>query len=40
MSHAQSKVSNENNEEPTVTTDSKPPAPRAKRMIFRSKTNN
>ena len=40
MSHAQSKVSNENNEEPTVTTYSKPPAPRAKRMIFRSKTNN
>ena len=40
MSHAQSKVSNENNKEPTVTTDSKPPAPRAKRMIFRSKTNN
>jgi len=40
MSHAQSKVSNENNEEPTVTADSKPPAPRAKRMIFRSKTNN
>jgi hypothetical protein len=40
MSHAQSKVSNENNEEPTVTTGSKPPAPRAKRMIFRSKTNN
>jgi len=40
MSHAQSKVSNENNEEPTVTTVSMPPAPRAKRMIFRSKTNN
>jgi len=40
MSHAQSKVSNENNEETTVTTDSKPIAPRAKRMIFRSKTNN
>ena len=40
MSHAQSKVSNENNEEPTVTTDSMPPAPRAKRMIFRLKTNN
>ena len=40
MSHVQSEVSDENSEELTITTDSKPPAPRAKRMIFRSKTNN
>lgn len=40
MSHAQCKVSNESNEEPTITTDAKLPAPRAKRMTFRSKTNN